>query len=122
MNKALGDESVFRSGGPDVKEVTKNSMPWLVFLPLFGLSDSDVVISSICGGTLIGKRHVLSAAHCPPHDFVIVGEHSISKDDGEQIKRVARFEDHPKWGIYLYNPQYLFKILNNSDIYFSQQL
>ena len=115
MNKTLGDESVFRSGGPDVKEVTKNSMPWLVFIPLFELGDSDVVISSICGGTLIGKRHVLSAAHCnPPHDFVIVGEHSISKDDGEQIKRVARFEDHPKWGIYLYNPQYLFKILKTT--------
>ena len=74
-------------------------MPWLVFLPLFGLGDSDVVISSICGGTLIGKRHVLSAAHCGPTDRVRVGEHNLREQDGEETYWVSRVDDHPKYGI-----------------------
>ena len=102
IKKALGNEPLFRSGGPDVKEVPKNSMPWLVLLPPWWVRNgTGPSRRPLCGGTLIGKRHVLSAAHCtPPHDAVIVGEHNIRKEDGEQAYTVAKVEDHPKWGIY----------------------
>ena len=86
IKKALGNEPLFRSGGPDVKEVRKNSMPWLVKV-------------RGCGGTLIGKRHVLSAAHCrPPPDRVRVGEHNLREQDGEETYWVSRVDDHPKYG------------------------
>ena len=87
--QTLNLEIFSRAGGPDAKEVEKNSRPWLVFL------------EGGCGGALIGKRTVLTAAHCGwkgnPR-YVFVGEHDITMEDGEEKYMVQSIFDHANWG------------------------
>ena len=55
-----------------------------------------------CGGTLIGSRHVISAAHCTEavSEFdVLVGEHDITDETDETVYSVESFHQHPD-----YNP------------------
>ena len=85
-NSTLKLEPSSRSGGPDAKEIVKNSRPWLVF-------------TRKCGGALIGKRTVLTAAHCIWPESVLVGEHDVTVSDGEEKYMVETAVDHPKYGI-----------------------
>ena len=81
-------------GGQPAK---KNEFPWLVAIFLNG--------QFLCGGSLLSSQTVLTAAHCL-HEFrhgviensqikVHVGEHDVSRVDGEEKIEVFGFTLHP---------------------------
>ena len=73
-------------------EVTPYSLPWQVGLVSPG---SD---RTWCGGTLIGPRHVLTAAHCMGNDFeVVVGQHEITSDEDGTRHEVCKVISHPRY-------------------------
>ena len=80
--------------------VDYGDIPWQVFILIF-----DNGRSSYCGGVLISKEHVLTAAHClkssRPENYVIrLGEHDLrGRDSGEVERSVVKIIQHP-----LYNP------------------
>ena len=74
-----------RISGPNATEATPNSKPWIVNL-------------GGCGGTLIGRRFVLTALHCflREGDEVVLGDHDKRiPEQGEQrikIKKTVPYE------------------------------
>ena len=111
--RKAGDTS--RIGGPDACEALPHSQPWIV--ALYGKTPEHIV----CGGSLIAKNIVLTAAHClcrlqvgntlvnhnykECHDkkiwekrkmtYVKVGDHDqTKKDTGEQKVHIKHFWPH----------------------------
>ena len=74
-------------------ETEPNEYPWVVFLSIGG--------TSLCGGSIIGDRHVLTAAHCvdgttTASDLsVYVGTHDRTRP--AKIVSVSAIDIHPTW-------------------------
>ena len=74
------------------KPAEEHEFPWLVAL-FRGGSFSN------CGGTLLSSRTVLTAAHCgvTSQFMVHVGEHHLTRPDGEQKIKVSNVINHPSY-------------------------
>ncbi|XP_056614657.1 elastase-1-like [Triplophysa dalaica] len=74
-----------------------NAWPWQISLKVL----SDGTYNHICGGTLIRKRWVMTAAHCVDTQRtwrVVLGDHILSTNEGrEQYKSVSQVYVYPKW-------------------------
>merc|ERR1719308_510475 len=70
-----------------------NEYPWQV-----GLISSQFSSSPFCGGTLISDREILTAAHCGTNiGWVLLGEHDLTRADGEVRARVCSTTVHPQY-------------------------
>uniref|UniRef100_A0A3P8YIT4 pancreatic elastase n=1 Tax=Esox lucius TaxID=8010 RepID=A0A3P8YIT4_ESOLU len=81
------------------KVAKPHSWPWQVSLQV----QSGSSFFHICGGSLIRKGWVMTAAHCvdrPETYRVVLGAHNLDRNDGlEQIMPVSRVIIHPQWNM-----------------------
>merc|ERR1711915_949108 len=75
-------------------EAPPHEFPWQISLRNLG--------SHICGGSIINKNQVITAAHCvegalPILDSVVAGAHHRILEGGHQTRRVAKMEHHASW-------------------------
>jgi len=73
----------------------RGSLPWQVSIQ----RDNR----HICGGTVIAKRWILTAAHCFSSSIsgivIVAGEHTLKRSEGSEQKiKVVRHIFHPQWG------------------------
>jgi len=78
-------------------ETEKNEFPWQVMLWM-----SSVPVP-YCGGSILSKKTILTAAHCVAtwgveNITVVVGEHDWTVDDGEKRMNVCDKVIHPNYG------------------------
>merc|ERR1712227_681906 len=83
------------------EEAPKHEFPWQVSLKSFG--------SHICGGSVVNKNQVITAAHCCQGqlaflDSIVAGAHDRNLEAGHQTRAIASMEYHescnsPGWGL-----------------------
>merc|ERR1711887_268740 len=76
------------------EEAPAHEFPWQISLRNLG--------SHICGGSIINKNQVITAAHCvegalPILDSVVAGAHHRILEGGHQKRNVAKLEYHQSW-------------------------
>jgi len=72
-----------------------NEYPWQV-----GLLSSRFSSRPFCGGTLLSDKDVLTARHCTDDAtvaYVTLGDHDVSKNDGEKKVKVCGITNHPNY-------------------------
>ncbi|KAL2091023.1 hypothetical protein ACEWY4_013286 [Coilia grayii] len=77
--------------------VTHGSWPWQISLQW----KSGSRYKHTCGGTLVRRDWVMTAAHCVDSDRVwrvVLGEHSFNTNEStEQVREVSKVFIHPNW-------------------------
>ncbi|XP_034021938.1 elastase-1-like [Thalassophryne amazonica] len=90
-------EDIFEERVVGGEVANPNSWPWQISLQY----RSGSKYYHTCGGTLVRKGWVMTAAHCvdsPRTWQVVLGEHDLYSHSGrEQIKKVSSVFIHPKW-------------------------
>ncbi|XP_003745240.1 chymotrypsin B isoform X1 [Galendromus occidentalis] len=96
------DASAYIVGGDAARRL---EFPWQISLQKF----ENGVWSHTCGGSIIDKNWVLTAAHCVDYRFqgleplrVVAGEHDLTKNEGTEIyfavnRRRGDIAIHPQW-------------------------
>lgn len=74
----------------------ENEYPWQV-----GLT-SGSGRTPYCGGSIVSSKTIVTAAHCTKgtsagNIWVVVGEHDLTKSDGERYVRVCGKAEHPNY-------------------------
>merc|ERR1711884_998091 len=76
------------------EEAPKHEFPWQVSLKSFG--------SHICGGSIVNKNQILTAAHCcqgqlAALDSIVAGAHDRNFENGHQNRGIHTMEFHENW-------------------------
>jgi len=94
--KPQGDPAVGFADGRIIggEEAPLHEFPWQISLRNLG--------SHICGGSIINKNQVITAAHCvegalPALDSVVAGAHKRILEGGHQKRNVAKLEYNANW-------------------------
>ena len=110
-------------GGPDACITRPHTKPWVV---RFANKDNLHSTHLLCGGALISKNIVLTAAHCnilPSSHVAMVGDHDV-EDKGDQlivgIKQTLPYPSYKGMKLYIsYNEykkgNYIYKYVYDSS-------